>query len=50
MDIINNLQAYLQELDDISNTNKDFHEASRASNLGRRVQQLIEFISEYEQG
>lgn len=48
MDIINHLEAYLAELDDISNNEKDFHEASKASNLGRWVQVLIEKINEYE--
>jgi|WetSurMetagenome_2_1015567.scaffolds.fasta_scaffold646155_2 hypothetical protein len=48
MDIINVLQAYLQELDDMSNNEKDFKEASRVSNMGRKVQLLIEDIIKFE--
>ena len=48
MDIINHLQVYLEELDEIGNHIDDFHAQSKVANLGQKVKELIEAINEFE--
>jgi FtsZ-binding cell division protein ZapB len=49
MDIIQKLQAYIEELKELAN-NKEYHEASRITGVIDKAEELIKKITEMELG